>query len=227
MFLLSREEQAVKAGKQPRTAPSPWADEAASRAAFLAKEMGLPPDREDQLRRAFISAMQWAATITMKATTLALAAILASCSGTPSEQLAPCERYEVALDPALAPSWASAASSATAAWSAEVPAFKVGPSSPECTISFVGHEETGAHVGEEASGWSPGAMPHAVVVYLDTRETDEELQRALALHEVGHVLGLTHDTTHGLNTIMYPYLERAPRIHDIDRERACAIWKCP
>lgn len=98
-----------------------------------------------------------------------------------------------------------------------------------CVISFYPGGQDGTAWGSTFKfSQTPNARPERATVYLnidDTRLTPE-VAYATVLHELGHVLGLSHNTDPSSHSVMWPFITVPGRLGCIDAVAACKVWDC-
>jgi hypothetical protein len=146
------------------------------------------------------------------------------------------ERYEVRLDPNLTPDWRTVVREGLTKWGAilggafaydviDAPAMRRSP----CVISFYlfDLETFGGKLATTDAILNPeGKRTAFAMVWVDYRETRIEALRSLAIHELGHVLGLPHNLDPKSDSIMWPKIIVPGVIGCDDARDVCAVWGC-
>ena len=89
--------------------------------------------------------------------------------------------------------------------------------------------QMGLAVWHSPHGKPFGVKNAAATIFLNTRRMDEfnaDVTYSVLLHEVGHVMGLDHDTSEEHKTIMDPPVVVPGNIGCEDVRKACAAWEC-
>lgn len=66
----------------------------------------------------------------------------------------------------------------------------------------------------------------AAVIFIFRDGRNEEVRLWIALHEIGHALGLRHDTDKTHKSIMWPSVSQPIKLGCEDWQQLCAIWGC-
>lgn len=153
--------------------------------------------------------------------------------------------YVVRTAPDLAPELVSGVRDALARWARAVPTFAYvideGTAPPpgtylaDCEIRVQSDDEADDNEAAMTNFYAhldaTKTRPAAALVRFHLGVIGEDLHfdgyaYALSLHEVGHVLGLEHETTRGRRSVMWPFVTIPGRLGCQDVERACSLWTC-
>lgn len=134
--------------------------------------------------------------------------------------------YTYSFVPDVDASWRQASERSLRRWETLLPVQFVESPGDVCHVTFqvgeVGEELFGSAYHETGSD---GRLSVGVVT-LTYRPVVESLQEGVVTHEVGHLLGLSHDTDSTHRSVMWPYIQAPARVGCEDWRRACGMWSC-